>query len=99
MQVSIEVVAGLVGLVVLPFSFALMLKQDKIHHLRELMRLRMTEGGKIRVTLEEQLAIEQIIKAPVSQMGAADYLKVNAEFKLRGQDLVAVARTNDYRTN
>lgn len=97
MNVPIEVVAGILGLAALAFGLVLMVKEDKINHLRELMRLRMTEGGKIRVTAEEQLAIESVIKAPVSKMGDRDYAKAQPEFRVSIADLAVALRTNDYR--
>lgn len=62
MLVSLETVLYIIMGIVSIFGFIVLIQQDKIVHLRELMRLRMTEGGQVRVTFEEQAAIEMTLR-------------------------------------
>jgi hypothetical protein len=94
MQIPFEVAFLIAAGLSLVLGLVIQVKQMEIDHLREHVRLYMTNGGRQHVSAKEAAAWIAAGKVPASSCQGCT---VKAEFKLRGADLVAATRLHDYR--
>lgn len=93
MQIPIEVAFLILAGLSLVLGLIIQVKQMEIDHLREHVRLYMTNGGRQHVSASEAAAWVAAGKLPHAGCQGCNV----AEFKLRGADLVAAARLHNYR--